>query len=39
LSALTTLLTAAPVAFLVGCVVGFIASNRWKIIRRNGGPH
>jgi hypothetical protein len=29
-------LLASPVAFAVGCGVGFVASNRWKIVRRNG---
>lgn len=30
------ILIAAPIAFSVGAVVGFLASNRWKIVRRNG---
>jgi hypothetical protein len=29
-------LIAAPFAFTAGALVGFLASNRWKIIRRNG---
>jgi hypothetical protein len=28
----------APWSFVIGIVAGFILSNRWKIIRRNGGP-
>jgi hypothetical protein len=26
----------SPLAFFVGVGVGFVLSNRWKIIRRNG---
>jgi hypothetical protein len=29
-------LITAPLAFTVGALTGFLASNRWKIIRRNG---
>lgn len=27
---------ASPIAFLVGLAVGFVASDRYRIIRRNG---
>jgi hypothetical protein len=27
-----------PISLLVGIGIGFVVSNRWKIIRRNGKP-
>lgn len=34
----TALLTVAPVAFVVGVVVGLAASSRWRIVRRADRP-
>jgi hypothetical protein len=31
------LVIGAPLAFLVGLVIGFVLSNRYRISRRNGG--
>lgn len=36
-SAWQVVAASAPWSFLVGTAVGFVASNHWKIVRRNGG--
>lgn len=36
LGALPDVVATAPVAFLAGVIVGFLAADRWRLVRRNG---
>jgi hypothetical protein len=36
LATIQDIVAAAPVAFLAGLIVGFVASDRYRIVRRNG---
>lgn len=36
LAAVADWVLASPIAFLVGAAVGFVASNRYRIVKRNG---
>lgn len=38
IAAWTDIVAAAPIAFVIGVIVGFVLSDRYRLVRRNGKP-